>query len=69
MNSQLPSRRRADLLEQSQAALAVERSLWKDVIGKYPGQAGHTPEAWAEWMAAAKAVQQLTKQLKVLRDN
>jgi hypothetical protein len=43
-------------------ACEAERLLWAAVHGKHPGQPGHDPQLWQQWMDAAKRVRMAAEQ-------
>lgn len=55
---------REDVERQYEQASERERELWAKVRGKYPGQPGHDPEQWQQWMEASRLVQTLFQLLK-----
>ena len=55
---------RTGLLEQGKQASARERTLWDKARGKHPGQPGHDPATWAEWLDAAAQVRTLAEQAR-----
>jgi hypothetical protein len=62
MQSGLPE---DNLLRQSYADAEVrERAQWERVKGRYPGQAGHDPQLWAQWLDAAKGLKEAAALLR-----
>ncbi|HUR89730.1 MAG TPA: hypothetical protein VMZ74_11635 [Ramlibacter sp.] len=47
----------------SQASQA-ERARWEVVKGRYPGQPGHDPQAWGEWLRAASTLRDAAARLR-----
>jgi hypothetical protein len=63
-NQQEPPNLMRTLQMASSEAAQLERARWELVKGRYPGQPGHDPKAWAEWLRAASALREAAARLR-----
>lgn len=56
----------AAVRKQIVAAQARERAAWEAVRGRHPGQPGHDPATWGEWVESAGALMRAAQRLREL---
>lgn len=55
---------RQQFVDAYRAATEEESRLWKKVEGRGPGQAGHDPDLWRQWLEAVGRTNAASKALR-----